>query len=105
MVRHPRIAGIGLAATAALFVLAIPTAGTAAPVTGHRVSDACSTPALGYAACFAKVYSAVTAAGTVAPLAATPTGFDPADLRGAYLLTGTIGGTIAIVDAQDDPTA
>jgi subtilase family serine protease len=48
-----------------------------------------------------------TPAPGVAPLAATPTGYGPGDLRGAYNLTssGSASQTIAIVDAQDDPTA
>jgi len=103
-VRHSRTAGIAFAATAALAVLALPTAGNAAPpASTHRVTHACSTPAGGFAACFAQV---VTDTG-LAPQAATPTGYGPADLRGAYNLTGSGSPTqtIAIVDAQDDPTA
>jgi subtilase family serine protease len=107
-VRHPRTAGLGLAtATAALSVLASPASAGAAPTPAqHRVAPACAAPARGYAACFAEVVTTVTAPG-VSPLAATPTGYGPADLRGAYNLTapGSAGQTIAIVDAQDDPTA
>ncbi|MEN3310662.1 MAG: hypothetical protein V7603_6864 [Micromonosporaceae bacterium] len=106
--RHPRIAGLGLAtATAALSVLASPASAGAAPTPAqHRVAPACAAPARGYAACFAEVVTTVTAPGA-SPLAATPTGYGPADLRGAYNLTapGSAGQTIAIVDAQDDPTA
>jgi subtilase family serine protease len=103
--RHPRIAGIGLAAAAALAVLAPAAPGSAAPSRAPRVTHACSTPARGYAACFAQVVT--TTATGAAPLAATPTGYGPADLRGAYNLTasGSASQTIAIVDAQDDPTA
>jgi subtilase family serine protease len=105
-VPHPRIAGLALAAAAALCVLAPPASGSAAPAAPQRhVSHACSAPARGFAACFAEVVTA-TATG-VTPFAATPTGYGPADLRGAYNLTGSGSATqtIAIVDAQDDPTA
>ena len=46
------------------------------------------------------------AVGTVDP-AATPSGYGPADLRGAYALpsTGGSGATVAIIDAYDDPNA
>ena len=105
--RHSRTAGLGLAVTAALAVLALPGAGNAAPAapptTAHRITPACSVPAPGFAACLAQV---ATDSG-FAPQAATPTGYGPADLRGAYNLTasGSPTQTIAIVDAQDDPTA
>ncbi len=103
--RHQRIAGLGLAATAALTVLAFPAAGPAAAAPTTRVTHACAAPAAGYAACFAQVVTAKTAG--VTPFAASPTGYGPADLRGAYGLTatGSASQTIAIVDAQDDPTA
>jgi len=40
------------------------------------------------------------------PLATTgPSGYGPADLRSAYKLTAAGSGTVAIVDAYDDPTA
>src|SRR5947209_2752089 len=40
------------------------------------------------------------------PLGTTgPSGYKPADLRSAYNLTATGSGTVAIVDAYDDPTA
>jgi subtilase family serine protease len=49
----------------------------------------------------------VPASGTVSPLATTPIGYVPADLRSAYKLStsGGTGQTIAIVDAFDDPNA
>ncbi|MBO0869309.1 MAG: S53 family peptidase [Micromonosporaceae bacterium] len=102
--RNLRIAGIGLAATAALSVLALPSAAPAAPApAGVHTLHACGAPAPGYAACLAQV---VMASG-ITPDAASPTGFGPADLRGAYQLTGSgsASQTIAIVDANDDPTA
>jgi subtilase family serine protease len=105
------MAGIGLAVTAALSTLALPVAGAAAatpaaPTPTRHTTHACATPAAGYAACYAEVVSTATGSG-VSSLAATPTGYGPADLRGAYNLTsvGSATQTIAIVDAQDDPTA
>src|SRR5439155_13037069 len=73
--------------------------------TAQRVTHACSAPAVGYAACFAQVVVSTTTG--IQPQAATPTGLNPADLRTAYHLTttGSPTQTIAIVDAQDDPTA
>jgi subtilase family serine protease len=104
-VRHQRTAALALAAAAALSVLATPTAGNAAPAPTIRITRACSAPATGYAACFAQVVTSTTHGVTAS--AATPTGYGPADLRGAYNLTspGSASQTIAIVDAQDDPTA
>ena len=71
------------------------------------VRDACGAARPGFARCLAKV--SVAAPGTVTPLATTPIGYVPADLRSAYKLTSTTGPgagqTIAIVDAFDDPNA
>jgi subtilase family serine protease len=43
--------------------------------------------------------------GKPTPPPSTPSGYGPTDLRDAYNLTATSGGTVAIVDAYDDPTA
>jgi subtilase family serine protease len=90
-----------------LSVVALPTAApaVAAPAATQRVAHACSAPAVGYAACFAQVVVSTTTG--IAPQATAPTGLNPADLRTAYRLTtaGSPTQTIAIVDAQDDPTA
>jgi subtilase family serine protease len=52
------------------------------------------------------VNSLAASARSVNP-AATPSGYGPSDLHSAYALpsTGGSGATVAIVDAQDDPTA
>ncbi|GIH18273.1 S53 family peptidase [Rugosimonospora africana] len=106
--RYRRMAGIGLAAIAALSTLALPGSPVAAaPAASRHASPVCATPAAGYAACFAEVLTEVAPSGTARMAAAAPTGYGPADLRGAYHLTtsGSATQTIAIVDAQDDPTA
>jgi subtilase family serine protease len=55
----------------------------------------------------ARCHSWVTVDASGAPLAtAGPSGYGPADLQSAYALAGATGtGTIAIVDAYDDPSA
>ena len=94
---------------AAAFTLALTTAGVAqaaAPVRHGHVQRVCSVAPAGYAACNAWIDTDhVTAAA-----AATPSGFGPADLLSAYNLASLAGSagagrTIAIVDANDDPTA
>jgi subtilase family serine protease len=66
----------------------------------------CGPPAAEHARCHAHV---VTQEGTATPLATTgyQYGYNPGDLRAAYLLpaSGGAGHTIAIVDAFDDPKA
>jgi hypothetical protein len=78
-----------------------------APGKGVPVDFACGMPgsaAAGTARCFAQVRTDVS--GQLGPLAATPSGFGPADLQAAYKLSGGGSGqTVAIVDAYDDPTA
>jgi subtilase family serine protease len=63
----------------------------------------CAVPPAGEAAC----HSWVQADKTGQPLVTvTPAGYGPADLAAAYgLNTGITGGTVAIVDAYDDPYA
>ncbi len=107
--RRQRMAGIGLAAIAALSTLALPgSPASAVPLRAARhASPVCAAPVAGYAACFAEVLTDATTSGTATMAAAAPTGYGPADLHGAYHLTASGSGsqTIAIVDAQDDPTA
>jgi subtilase family serine protease len=93
-----------------LFALAGPVGaqpGGGALSTRATVRDACASVGPGFARCFAKVVTPVTAAGEVSPLATTPIGYTPADLQSAYKLStaGGTGQTIAIVDAFDDPNA
>jgi hypothetical protein len=73
----------------------------------------CTTPAAYQVACFALRRTDVTQPAAIAAHpysvvpAATPAGFGPADLAGAYKLTtsGGSGQTVAVVDAFDDPNA
>src|SRR5207237_868077 len=69
----------------------------------HRAARVCPTSAVAEARCHSWVI--VDDAGN--PLATTgPSGYGPADLQSAYALAGATGtGTIAIVDAYDDPNA
>ncbi len=100
--RYPRIAMLAAAALVTATVTALPTQASAVPA-GPSYTHACAKPAFGQAACLAVVESR----SGISTLAATPTGYGPADLRGAYNLTsmGSSTQTIAIVDAMDDPTA
>lgn len=76
-------------------------AGTAAPQ--MSTVDACRPVAAPLATCFAKVRA--ESGARVAPLAATPSGYGPADLRSAYALPAAgAGRTVAIVDAFSDPS-
>jgi hypothetical protein len=61
-------------------------------------------PAPGQARCYARVR---TDSQGVVPFTGTPQGFGPADLRSAYSIPASGGGgkIIALVDAQDDPSA
>jgi subtilase family serine protease len=92
---------------AAAFTLALTTAGVAeaAPANHGHAQRVCSVAPAGYAACNAWINT-----DSVAVAAATPSGLGPADLLAAYdvgSLAGSAGAgrTIAIVDANDDPTA
>ena len=74
-----------------------------APSAAHPTQHACSTASkAGYAACFAVRRTDVTP--HAAPLA-SPLGYGPADVQGAYDLPSGSGQTVAIVDAYDDPNA
>ncbi len=95
-----------------LFILAVivvfttfftSSAAFARPAAGfHRV---CSAAPAGFASCAALQVDGQS--GAITPLASSPQGLNPADLRSAYKLpaTGGSGQTIAIVDAYDDPNA
>ncbi|MBM9507110.1 putative Ig domain-containing protein [Actinacidiphila acididurans] len=98
----------GLVATAAPSVAAAPAAATggaaASPV---QTKALCDTPAQpGYMACLALARTDVVHHFGVTPNA-TPSGYGPTDLRSAYALPSSAGAgaTVAIVDAQDDPSA
>jgi subtilase family serine protease len=70
----------------------------------HRHARVCTAAQAGVARCHSFVR---VDAGGASPLATSgPTGLNPSDLQAAYNLTGlTSTGTIAIVDAYDDPKA
>ncbi len=81
--------------------------GSGAPGVDQKLyTDVCGRvrPGGGSFRCYAKVL--INPDGTV-KIAATPQGYGPPDLRSAYGLpaSGGNGRTIAIVDANDDPTA
>jgi subtilase family serine protease len=81
--------------------------GSGAPGVDQKLyTDVCGRvrPGGGGFRCYAKVL--INPDGTV-KIAATPQGYGPSDLRSAYGLptSGGNGRTIAIVDANDDPTA
>jgi subtilase family serine protease len=90
---------VGVAALAA-------AAGTgsagAAPRAGLHPIHVCAQAPAGYAACMSQL---MVAANGKAVLAATPSGYGPAEIRSAYNLPSSGGATVAIVDAFDDPNA
>ncbi len=95
-----------LAVTASVGVLVTVTAtGISLASTAPAMStvDVCPRVAAPKASCFAELR--VLASTGVAPLAATPTGYRPADLTAAYAVPSGAGSgrTVAIVDAYGDP--
>lgn len=63
----------------------------------------CAAPLRGYAACHAIIRTDISGTATT-----NPSGYHPADLRGAYSLPSTTSGSgqvVAIVDAYNDPNA
>ncbi|MEY9845987.1 peptidase S8 [Streptacidiphilus sp. MAP5-3] len=94
--------------------IAAPIAASAQAGHGHSTAHyrhECAAPKAHQASCFALVRTDVTEPHALAlhadSNAATPDGFGPSDLLGAYNIpaNGGAGATIAIVDAQDDPNA
>jgi hypothetical protein len=71
-----------------------------ASIVQHPTRDACGPVPTGQMRCHAKIRMDITNN-------AAPQGFGPSDLASAYNLpsSGGAGQTVAIVDAQDDPTA
>jgi subtilase family serine protease len=99
-----------------LAVSAVPASAGAATTTsavprGLHAEHVCSGARAGFRSCDAIVLSrtdATAGSDELRPNAtSTPAGYGPADLQGAYGLSGTGGSgrTIAIVDAYDAPTA
>ena len=110
------VAAVGAAALATVFTAtpahAVGAARTStAPTVTHQASErTCADAPAGHAACLAQVV--VNSAGrpkATRTLAAdaTPAGYGPSDIQSAYNLGGASGAgrTVAIVDANDDPTA
>jgi len=109
-----RIAALAFAVTTVLGGIAMTTPAQAATPAPAKVAPA---KAKGVNACArvvhqvhcdAIVVSTAKLANGVKPLASTPSGYFPADLRSAYALPSTTAGsgqTVAIVDAFDDPSA
>jgi subtilase family serine protease len=96
-------AAFGAAVTTA--AMSVPSAAAPAHASAKHGSErVCSTAPAGYAACLARV---VTDTQGKPFVAAAPSGYGPADIRGAYKLGSASSGgrTVAIVDAYDDPTA
>jgi N-acetylneuraminic acid mutarotase len=108
-----RAATVTALAALALQLPLLAVAGTqahAAPADRSDRADvvrSCADPKPGEFACFALRRTDVAAHKGVQPLATTPAGFGPGDLRSAYALPadGGAGQTVAIVDAYDDPNA
>jgi hypothetical protein len=73
-----------------------------ASIVHHPSRAACDVAPPGHARCFAHVRT--NADGSV-KTAAAPEGLAPSDVQAAYGSSPSQGGTIAIVDAYDDPTA
>jgi subtilase family serine protease len=106
------MAALGAVALAAALVAVPSAAGASAATptpTKHVASErTCAAASAGYAACLARVV--VNSQGTpkakpdLAPNA-TPAGYGPSDIESAYNLAGGGSGTVAIVDAYDDPNA
>ncbi|SHN31109.1 Putative Ig domain-containing protein [Actinacidiphila paucisporea] len=102
----------GMVAAASPSVAGTPT-GTAATGATGTVSSAqhtahlCAAPATpGAMSCLALARTDVMHSLGISP-AATPSGYGPTDLQSAYALPSSAGAgaTVAIVDAQDDPSA
>jgi hypothetical protein len=105
-----RVATPGLLAGVIALALAAAFGAPGALAAGASAVRACGAAPHGYYRCLALVRTVTQANGQVTPLAtSTPQGYGPADLISAYNLAGSAGQgtgeTIALVDAQDDPSA
>lgn len=99
-------AAVALVSLSAVSVSATQAAAATPDAAGKHAVKACTArPAKGYAACLDQI---MVSNATGKPAASgSPSGLNPADIQSAYNLGGTSSGgaTVAIVDAQDDPTA
>ena len=99
-------AAVALVSLSAVVASGAPASAATPDATGKHAVSACSaTPAKGYAACLDQI---MVSNATGKPAASgSPSGLNPSDIQSAYNLGGASSGgkTVAIVDAQDDPTA
>jgi len=72
---------------------------SAVPTLPHKA--VCSAAPEGEARCLARVRT--EADGETVKTFASPQGFGPADLQSAYQITGTGTGTVAVIEAYDNP--
>jgi subtilase family serine protease len=96
----------GLLAVGGIAATTSGQASAASPSISHRNVHACSAPIAGAATCLA-IRHDVLRDGRVVPHATSPSAssYKPADIQSAYQLSAGSGtGTVAIVDAYDDPT-
>jgi subtilase family serine protease len=102
-VKLNRLSVVAVAACSLVASLATASGVAEAASTGVHSKRVCSQAPTGYAACDARVRSHAD----LKPLATTTyqSGYNPAQLRKAYGLTGTAGPLVAIVDAYASPAA
>jgi subtilase family serine protease len=93
---------LGVVAVAATLASSPAAVAAAASAPSSHV-HVCGAPAKGAARCDAIRNDAAPGAGRAATT--NPTGYHPADLTAAYNLSGSGSGTVAIVDAYNDPNA
>ncbi len=114
---------IALALIVGIGLVGASSAAAAAPVLPNTIPGlgllhlvfkrVCTTPSAGHAACNAIAVTGQSSTGQPAPLVspslaplALPAGYGPSDLVSAYNLpTTAVAGTVALVDAYDDPSA
>ncbi len=107
MIHRPGLALVAVVSALLMGPVAVAQAVPSAAGISHRAVRACDRAPAGHAACDALVVlTASPARGKPKPPPpSSPSGYFPKDIQSAYNLTSTTGGTVAIVDAYDDPTA
>jgi hypothetical protein len=103
-VRRQVLLALPAALALALSVSAVAGASPSTQASAVRNTHVCDRPAPGSAGCLAIRHDSVTAHGD-AVSHATPAGYGPPAIRSAYGLGAAKSGTVAIVDAFDDPKA
>lgn len=96
-------AAIALGTLSAVSVASAATPSSTPFAVGKHAVRTCAAPRAAMASCLAQVLAS-NATGKPAATG-SPSGLNPADIRSAYKLTATGSGTVAIVDAYNDPTA